>query len=134
MPANRFSRRSLLPLPVVLVLVAAVLLLAPWGAADAAQKPPQPGDTVEITGCLTDEGAECPALRTKNNKLYTLTPRDLEGAQVGDLVTVTGTVANISFCQQGTTIEWETIEVVGSCEDPPGGPNDPEGAGSYSKK
>ena len=121
MPASRSNRRSLLASITLLAVAAAVLLLAPWGA-DAAQKPPKPGDTVEITGCLTDEGVECPALRTKNNKLYTLTPRDLEGAQVGDLVTVTGTVAEISFCQQGTTISWETIEVVGSCDEEPGPP------------
>lgn len=57
-----------------------------------------------VKGKLTDEGVECQALRSKgDNKLYTLVG-DLGGFSVHDEVVVCGYVAEISFCQQGTTI------------------------------
>ena len=44
------------------------------------------------------------------NKLFTLVPKSkLKGFRNGDYVDVTGTVAEISFCQQGTTINIKTI-------------------------
>lgn len=61
------------------------------------------GTTVCIKGQLTDEGVECQALRTDSNQLYTLVG-DLKGFGVGDKVCVSGAVAEISFCMQGTTI------------------------------
>ncbi|HWM91335.1 MAG TPA: DUF5818 domain-containing protein [Thermoanaerobaculia bacterium] len=70
----------------------------------------QGNDQIKVTGVLTDEGAECPALRGDDGQLYTLTPRDLQGFEVGDRVTVTGTVAERNFCQQGTTIEVRKIK------------------------
>jgi len=61
------------------------------------------GKTVCIKGKLTDEGIECRALRTENNKLYTLVG-DLKEFSTGDEVCISGTIAEISFCMQGTTI------------------------------
>jgi long-subunit acyl-CoA synthetase (AMP-forming) len=61
-----------------------------------------------VTGTLTDEGAECQALRGDDGELYTLTG-DLSSFSAGDRVRVKGRVAEISFCQQGTTIEVRRI-------------------------
>ena len=61
------------------------------------------GRTIVIKGILTDEGIECQALRTDTDELYTLVG-DLKGFQVGDRVYVAGTIAEVSFCQQGVTI------------------------------
>ncbi|HEX2190478.1 MAG TPA: DUF5818 domain-containing protein [Longimicrobiaceae bacterium] len=75
------------------------------------------GDTarageVRITGRLTDEGVECPALRGDDGQLYTLAG-DTGGYGPGDRVTVAGTVAETSFCMQGTTISLRTITAAG---------------------
>lgn len=64
---------------------------------------------VRVTGRLTDEGVECPALRGDDGMLYTLTG-DTAGFRPGDRVTVTGEVAEMSICMQGTTIGVRTIE------------------------
>jgi hypothetical protein len=69
-------------------------------------EPPQIG-VVSVTGTLTREGAECPAMRGDNGRLYTLTTTGRFGP--GDRVRVTGTVARFSFCQQGTTIQVRAI-------------------------
>lgn len=67
--------------------------------------------TVTVVGTLNDEGAECPAMQGDDGKVYTLTPRTAVGRlQAGARVRVTGTVAEMSFCQQGTTIEVTRIE------------------------
>jgi hypothetical protein len=70
-------------------------------------QPPQSG-TFTITGTLTREGVECPAMRGDNGRLYTLTG-DTGRFQPGTHVRVTGTVAQISYCQQGTTIQVRAI-------------------------
>lgn len=54
-------------------------------------------------GILTDEGVECQAFRSEEDELFTLIG-DLEGYGVGDQVVVCGTIAEISFCMQGTTL------------------------------
>lgn len=72
-----------------------------------------PGDpdtgTIRVEGAMTGEGVECPALRTDDGTLYTLAgaPDDLSP---GELVVVTGTVAEMSFCQQGTTISVQSVQ------------------------
>jgi len=63
---------------------------------------------IQVTGRLTREGVECPALRTAKGKIYTLAG-DLKGFHAGDRVTVTGTLAQASICQQGTTIDVRAI-------------------------
>jgi len=54
-------------------------------------------------GVLTDEGVECQAFRSEDGDLFTLIG-DLEGFTNGDKVVVCGTIAEISFCMQGTTL------------------------------
>ena len=56
-----------------------------------------------VRGKLTDEGVECQALRSDDGELYTLVG-DLNGFHNGDHVVVCGTIATVSFCMQGTTI------------------------------
>lgn len=84
----------------LLLLMLALLLPI---AATAAQ-------TVNVTGVLTDEGVECPALRGDDGQLYTLNRGATEGFNVGDRVRVVGKVAEISFCGQGTTLEVLSIK------------------------
>lgn len=59
--------------------------------------------TVCVKGTLTDEGVECQALRSVDGELYTVVG-DLGGFKIGDEVVVCGTIAEISFCMQGITI------------------------------
>ena len=61
------------------------------------------GRVIVVKGVLTDEGAECQALRTDAGELYTLIG-DLKGFQVGDRVCVAGMIADSNICQQGRTI------------------------------
>lgn len=63
-----------------------------------------PADAVTVTGTLSKEGVECPALRGDDGTLYTLSPRDIGAFGPGDRVTVAGTIAEMSTCMQGTTI------------------------------
>jgi hypothetical protein len=67
------------------------------------------GQMINVRGTLTDEGVECQALRGDDGELYTLTG-DLSGFEEGDRVKVRGTVAEVSICQQGTTIEVQSIK------------------------
>lgn len=67
---------------------------------------------VRVTGVLTDEGVECQALRTDSGTLYTLAG-DAGPFQIGDRVEVRGTIAELSYCQQGTTITVEEITAAG---------------------
>lgn len=70
---------------------------------------PKAGKKVVVRGVLTDEGVECQALRGDDGILYTLAGK-LEGFQVGDRVRVQGTVAEMSICQQGTTLDVKKIQ------------------------
>lgn len=56
-----------------------------------------------VKGILTDEGVECQALRGDDGELYTLVG-DLKSFHNGDRVVVCGTIVEISFCMQGTTL------------------------------
>ncbi|KQT45097.1 hypothetical protein ASG43_12385 [Aureimonas sp. Leaf454] len=74
---------------------------------DGGARPGRRG--VTVSGLLTREGVECPALRSEDGDLFTLSGR-LGGFRPGDAVTVTGRIADMSTCQQGTTIEVERID------------------------
>ena len=88
----------------IFLLVAAGLLLAGAASAEEAR-------AVKVVGTLSDEGVECRAMRGDDGALYTLTPETALGLfQAGARVKVTGTVAEISTCQQGTTIEVTNIK------------------------
>lgn len=63
---------------------------------------------ISVSGTITREGVECPALRAENGRLYTLAG-DTGRFGPGDRVRVRGARAQASICQQGTTIEVERI-------------------------
>jgi hypothetical protein len=68
-------------------------------------------NTVTVTGTLTDEGVECRAMRDDQGVLYTLTPKGrVAEFQPSDRIRVSGNIAQISMCQQGTTIEVAAVE------------------------
>jgi hypothetical protein len=67
---------------------------------------------ITITGTLTREGVECPAMRGDDGRLYTLAG-DIGRFGPGDRVQVRGQRAEASMCQQGTTIEVERIRSAG---------------------
>jgi uncharacterized protein YciI len=81
----------------------------PANAAVEPQPTARQNQSVTVTGKLTNEGVECKAMRGDDGKLYTLTG-DLKGFRAGDRVKVTGRIAKISRCMQGTTLGVETIE------------------------
>lgn len=70
---------------------------------------PKPGQNVVVRGALTGEGVECQALRGDDGKLYTLAGKTT-GFKAGDKVRVLGTVAEVSTCQQGTTLDVRKIQ------------------------
>lgn len=74
---------------------------------------PPPGTRVEITGTLSNEGVECPALRGDDGKLYTLTDPSSGGFRPGDRVHVAGEVAGMSLCMQGIPLTGTTITAAG---------------------
>ena len=59
---------------------------------------------VRIEGTVTDEGVECPAMRDSDGALYTLAGAP-DWVIPGVEIVVEGQVAEMSFCQQGTTID-----------------------------
>lgn len=63
---------------------------------------------MRITGHLTDEGVECPALRSDEGTLYTLAG-ETAPYEVGDRVVVVGAIVEFSVCMQGTTVRVDTI-------------------------
>ena len=77
----------------------------------AGREGPRPDAPRSITvrGLLTREGVECPALRSTDGALYTLSG-PTAGFEVGDSVIVSGRIAEMSTCQQGTTIDVDRIE------------------------
>lgn len=70
----------------------------------AAAPPPPPQNDVVVLGTLTREGVECQAMRGDDGRLYTLAGRNLGDFFPGDRVRVEGKIAQVSTCQQGTTI------------------------------
>lgn len=68
-------------------------------------RPGDPGrpERVRVLGVISNEGATCPTLRGEDGRLYSLAG-DLAGYRGGDRVEVTGELAEMSTCMQGTTI------------------------------
>ena len=71
--------------------------------------PAQTSGEVTVTGTLTGDGVECPAMEGDDGALYTLAG-DIGSFGPGDRVRVTGEIAEMSFCMQGTTIQVQAIE------------------------
>jgi hypothetical protein len=82
------------------------LVSAPFAVANPG---PPPGTKINVTGTLSNEGAECPALRGDDGKLYTLTDPAAGGFRPGDRIHVAGEVAGMSICLQGIPLTGTTI-------------------------
>lgn len=95
-----------------LLLVAVVLGIACGATTEPPESPGQrtTSGEVVVTGTLTDEGVECPALRGDDGQLYTLTGAALDGIETGDRLRVRGSVAELSYCMQGRTIDVGAVE------------------------
>lgn len=65
-------------------------------------------ERLSITGELLRANATCPRLAGDNGRVYTLAG-DLDDFEPGDRVRVSGEVAEVSNCQQGTTIVVDRI-------------------------
>ncbi len=75
----------------------------------AGRRPQQPDrNRIEMTGTLTRQGVECPVMRGDDGRTYSLAG-ELRGFRPGDRIAVEGRVAEMSACQQGTTIELRRI-------------------------
>jgi len=79
----------------------------PIALSDAFHVTDQDG-IIRREGTITDEGVECLALRGEDGVLYTLAG-DVAELKAGDAVAVRGTLAETSFCMQGTTIQVQDI-------------------------
>lgn len=95
-----------------------LLTVVPFVTGCAAQSPQPPAagsasaeGKIVVTGKITDEGVECLAMRGDDGKLYTL-GRPNNPPKAGQRVRVTGTIAQMSICMQGTTIAVEKIELL----------------------
>lgn len=97
-----------LPHPGALRRAAAAIFIAVAAASASADSHEPMSDPVTIEGVLTDEGVTCPALRGDDGELYTLAG-DIGDLQPGQRVRVTGEVAEMSMCMQGTTIALHEI-------------------------
>lgn len=93
-----------------------LLILAALMAAAATPAAAQSAKTITMTGLVTSEGVECPSVRGPDGALYSLAGQDLELVP-GDVVTVQGTLAEASACNQGRTITVSSIEELLSAED-----------------
>jgi Protein of unknown function (DUF5818) len=89
--------------------IAALSALSLGGLGGFAR--PATAETISVVGTLTSEGVECPAMKGDDGKLYSLTPSEKIGlAAAGTRIQVEGTVAEMSICQQGITIEVTKVE------------------------
>jgi hypothetical protein len=89
------------PRPSSLAIMLVLSLASLGGFARSALAEP-----ITVAGTLTGEGVECPAMRGDDGKLYSLTPKEKLGlTAAGMRIRVEGTVAEMSLCQQGVTIE-----------------------------
>lgn len=79
------------------------LRMAEGDPAQAPDNADPSGATICVSGRITDEGVECPTLRSQDGTLYSLAG-DLGEFDVGDEVCVCGPTGGFSICMQGTTI------------------------------
>lgn len=72
-------------------------------AATPSPSPPPARGGLTVTGIVTDEGVECPALRSRSGELWTLAG-SLGRIAKGDRLIVEGREAEVSACMQGRTL------------------------------
>src|SRR6478672_2626121 len=85
-------------------LIVALFFIVGCATADPVAKKTESA-AMTITGIVTTEGVECPAVRGDDKKLYTIVGKGREKLKPGVRVKITGAVAEMSTCMQGITIE-----------------------------
>ena len=95
----------------VVPLIAAALQCTTAAPAKKEEAVQQPAG-VTITGVVTEEGVECPAVRGDDGKLYTITGTGRETLRPGMRVRISGSVAEVSTCMQGITISATKVEAL----------------------
>lgn len=89
-------------------LLSSALVVVPGGMFAAAALA---DETISIVGTLNGGGIECPTMQGDDGTLYSLTPRQAIGlVAAGVRIRVEGSLAEMSFCQEGTTIEITKVE------------------------
>jgi hypothetical protein len=105
------TKNTLIAIALLLLLGAGVYFIS--GKKTEAPTTPNPSSSNELTvkGVLVPGGVECQRLQTIEGTYYTLT-RNSFGTDIkeGDQVEVTGTPAEVSFCQQDITLNVTKIE------------------------
>lgn len=91
-----------------LLLLAALVLLPASNCEEGSTDLPADRE-ITIRGRLTDEGEECPTLRDRNNRLFSLSG-SVESYKVGDRVCVRGHIIDTGTCPEGVTL---TVEWIG---------------------
>jgi hypothetical protein len=78
----------------------------------SVNQPAESSESITVIGTVTNEGVECPAVRGDDGMLYTVTGEGRDRLTPGARVRITGIIAQVSFCMQGTTINAAKIEVL----------------------
>jgi len=66
--------------------------------------------TIIATGTVTNGGTECPAVRGDDGKTYTIATPAPMPLRANTNVRAIGSAAQVSICQQGTTVKATSIE------------------------
>lgn len=103
-PASGPVSRALAPFLLTLLALVGTLALA------GCQRQSDGGE-VEVTGILTEESADCQALRSEDGELYALTG-ELGTVRSGDTVQVRGSLAAEGLCDRGIPVRVASLKVV----------------------
>ena len=105
------SKKTLIAIAILLVLgVGAYFATGKKSEPPTTNNPPPVSEDIKVKGVLVPGGVECQRLQTLDGTYYTISRNNLGDIKEGDQVEVTGKKAEVSFCQQDTTIDVEKIE------------------------
>jgi len=97
---------------IAIVFVVAAMLQCTTADVPKKEEAVTQTGNVTITGIVTNEGVECPAIRGDDGKLYTITGPARDKLRPGMRVRISGKVAEMSTCMQGITISAKDVEVL----------------------
>lgn len=101
-PAGRAAASA-----VAAATVLALLLLGLLGGC----APREGGEEIQVRGILTEESADCQALRSEDGELYALTG-EVGTVRSGDMVEVQGSLGDDGDCDGGIVVRVSNLEVV----------------------
>jgi hypothetical protein len=114
--AHMDTKNTLIAIVVLLLLGAGVYFASGKKTeAPAGQTPTGDNKEIIVKGVLVPGGVECQRLQTLDGTYYTISRSNLTTQiKEGDQVEVTGTPAEVSFCQQDITLNVTKIVKLGS--------------------